>query len=81
MYVVQPGGNIDVSGTVDGGHQYTARGIDYATKRVLFENSWGNDFGCNLDGRGGLFYMTFGNVQRLISEGADMDCPYVTGGS
>jgi hypothetical protein len=81
MYVVKPGGNIEISGTVDGGHQYTARAIDYTTKRVLFDNSWGDDFGCNLEGRGGLFYMTFGSVQRLISEGADMDCPYVTGGS
>lgn len=78
MYTVQPGGNLDVAGTVDGGHQVTARAIDYATKRVLFETSWGNAFGCNDNGRGGYYWLTFGSVQRLISEGADMDCPYLT---
>jgi hypothetical protein len=77
MYAVKPGGNIEISGTVDGGHQYTARAIDYRTKRVMFDNSWGNDFGCELNGRGGLFYLTFGSVQRLINEGADIDCPIV----
>jgi hypothetical protein len=71
-------GQIDVSGTIEGGHETAIKGIDYATKRVLFLNSWGDGWGARRLGQGGYFWLTFGSVQRLLNEGAEFECPIVS---
>ena len=71
-------GQIALTGAAEGGHEYTIKGIDFATKRVLGLNSWGNDWGAKLKGgQGGFFWLKFGDVQRLMNEGAEIECPQV----
>jgi len=73
-------GQVDVSGAVEGGHEYVWRGVQYSTKRGLFTNSWDDDYGTkDSQGRGGYFWMTFGNIQKLLNEGADMQCGQAIG--
>ena len=70
-------GQISISGVNEGGHQTTVKGIQYATKRILFLNSWGPKWGAKRKGMGGWFWLTFGSVKRLMDEGADFKCAIV----
>ena len=81
MFYPNSCGQLDIWGNVEGGHETTIRGIRYDTKQVLLETSWGNKFGVSVNGRGGLFWLTFGSVERLLNEGADIECPYISGGT
>lgn len=71
-------GQLDVSGVVEGYHEWKVNGIDFKTKRILGLNSWG-PWGARLrsSGERGYFWLTFGNFQRLLNEGADIHCAYV----
>lgn len=79
MFTPDRCGQLELSGVVEGGHETGAVAIDYSTKRVLFRNSWSNDWGAKIrsTGFGGYFWLKFGDVQRLINEGADFVCPTV----
>lgn len=70
-------GQISIGGVVEGGHETVLRAVQYSTKRFLFQNSWGNDWGAKRKGQGGYFWLTFGSVQRLLNEGADFEFPQV----
>jgi hypothetical protein len=75
-------GQLAITGAAEGGHEYTIKGIDFGTKRIVGLNSWGNDWGAKLRGtQGGFFWLKFGDVQRLMNEGAEIDCPQVAAGN
>lgn len=48
---------------VIGGHAYLARGANVHTELILFENSWGEEWGSR-----GTFYLRFSDVERLLKE-------------
>jgi hypothetical protein len=50
-----------ISGNLEGGHAYLARGADQ--KYVYFVNSWGSSWSLN-----GTFYLSHSNVNRLLKE-------------
>lgn len=52
---------------VEGGHAYLWRGVDTKRALILCSNSWGDDWG-----RSGEFYVSFRDMERLISE--DGEC-------
>ena len=64
-------GTVSISGEVQGGHAYLARGIDYEHKRVLCRNHWGTDWG-PLKGE---FWLSFATLQRLLDEQGDVLVP------
>lgn len=77
MFTPDRCGQLSLSGVVEGGHETKVTGIHYPTKRILFLNSWGTDWGAKLpSGQGGFFWLTFGTVQRLMNEGAEFECPH-----
>ena len=63
-------GFVEISGDVQGGHAYLARGIDYENQRVLCRNHWGTDWGLE-----GEFYLSFATLQRLLKEQGDVLVP------
>jgi hypothetical protein len=72
----QPGDNslvtISPDSAVAGGHEYLC--VQNITEQQLlgFWNSWGQDWG-----KGGMFYMTYATVERLLAEQGDVTFPYV----
>ena len=58
------------TGSVAGGHEYLALGIDYSTKALTFLNSWGDKWGDH-----GRFHMTFGDFTALLAEQGDATAP------
>lgn len=71
-------GQLSLTGVNEGGHETTAKGVQFSTKRILFQNSWGNEWGAALpSGQAGFFWLKFGDVQRLMNEGAEFECPTV----
>lgn len=74
-------GQLSLSGLNEGGHETTVKGVQFSTKRILFQNSWGNEWGAALpSGQAGFFWLKFGDVQRLMNEGAEFECPTVSVG-
>lgn len=63
MFDPAPGGEVRPIGAVQGGHSYAAIGLDVASRRVWFLNSWGSSWGVN-----GTFWMSFLNVGRLFEQ-------------
>jgi len=76
MFTPDRCGNLSINGKIAGGHQTAAKGADPVSKRILFFNSWGRKWGAQRRGQGGWFWLSFANVQRLIEEGADFQCPW-----
>jgi hypothetical protein len=63
MFTPDASGLVTISGAVAGGHAYLLNGINMTTRRVRFKNSWGADWG-----KGGLGYMGFDTLERLLNE-------------
>jgi hypothetical protein len=63
-------GIVSATGSVRGGHEYEALGVDVVQKLVWFENSWSRAFG--LIGR---FAMSFSDVDRLLRQKGDVVQP------
>ena len=63
-------GTVEVSGSLDGGHAYLARGVDFKNSRVLCRNHWGTDWGLK-----GEFWLSFATLQRLLGEKGDVLVP------
>lgn len=70
-------GQLELSGVVEGAHEWKVDGIDYERKLVRGLNSWGDEFGARVGSQGGFFVLKFGDIQRLLNEGGDFHCPYV----
>lgn len=65
-------GHVSVTGSVEGGHEYLALGIDYAHKTLTFLNSWGASWGV-----GGRFTMSFAGFTKLLNAQGDATVPVV----
>jgi hypothetical protein len=65
-------GNVQVRGDSVGGHEYLATAILWETKRISFENSWGEGWG-----RRGRFYINFYDFADLLADGGDAVAPVV----
>lgn len=63
-------GVIAVTGSVEGGHEILANGIDYRTHQVRLRNSWGPEWG-----RGGDCFVSFDDMERLLREDGDVVVP------
>lgn len=70
-------GQLELSGVIEGAHEWKIDGIDYERKLVRGLNSWGGEFGARVGKQGGFFVLKFGDVQRLLAEGGDFHCPFV----
>lgn len=68
-----PGGVLEVSGKVVGGHCILARGVSLKRQAVLLRNSWGADWGI-----GGDAWISFANLDRLLRERGEACIPVRT---
>ena len=66
MFTPGPGGVLDVSGAVAGGHEYALIGLDVEHELVTVLNSWGPTWGIN-----GRAYIGWTDLGRLLSQGGD----------
>jgi len=60
-------GQVSISGSVRGGHEFLLYGIDAAGRRVLARNSWGESYGAV-----GCFSFSFDDFGRLLAEHGDV---------
>ena len=70
MFDADKSGYVEISGDIQGGHAYLARGIDYENQRVLCRNHWGAQWG-----KAGEFFLRFSTLQRLLKEQGDVLVP------
>jgi len=63
MFEPDSRGRIKVLGYNEGGHAWLIDGVNRKQRMVRAKNSWGKDFGVN-----GRFWLTFDDLQRLITE-------------
>jgi len=59
-------GQVTISGSVRGGHEFLLYGIDGPGRRVLARNSWGESYGAK-----GCFSFSFDDLGRLLAEHGD----------
>ena len=70
MFTPDSAGFVWPRGSVAGGHEYLALGINYEAKTLTFLNSWSDKWG-----RGGRFFMTFDAFSRLLADQGDATVP------
>jgi hypothetical protein len=63
-------GRFEISGKVEGGHEYALIGIDAESQEVLAVNSWGEHWGAS-----GYFRLRWDQLERLLSEDGDCTVP------
>jgi hypothetical protein len=59
-------GNVSISGSVRGGHEFEIVAVDVDAKRFRAPNSWGDRWG-----DGGYFQFSYADYERLLSEDGD----------
>lgn len=67
-------GELSISGGVAGGHEPEIIGWDKELRRVWIRNSWG-DWGVSRGEETGYAYFSAGTLQKLLNQGAEIDCP------
>jgi hypothetical protein len=70
MFTPDARGLIKVSGPVDGGHEWCARGVDLKREEIVARNSWGREWGYFGD-----FRLSFADLGRLLEDGGDAAHP------
>lgn len=63
MFDVDEKGLIGVNGRLSGGHAYVLNGVNRKRELVRLKNSWGKDWG-----NGGMAWLSFEDLGRLLSE-------------
>lgn len=71
MFKPNKKGFVRPTGSVAGGHEYLALGVDYAAKAITFLNSWSSGWGP----LGGRFLMTFTDFDKLLQSQGDVTAP------
>lgn len=67
------------SDTVQGGHEYLCRGVNFQTNTLHFRNSWGTSWGGGPGIGLGEFQMTFADFSTLLDNSGDVVVPHGTG--
>lgn len=70
MFKPNKKGFVKPTGSVAGGHEYLALGVDYATQTITFLNSWSSSWG-----QQGRFFMTFASFGDLLGSQGDATAP------
>jgi C1A family cysteine protease len=63
-------GLVTMGGELIGGHAVCCLGYDDTKEWLIFQNSWGTDFGMH-----GRFKLSYAIAERLMSEGAEVCAP------
>lgn len=71
MFKPNKAGFVKPTGSIAGGHEYLALGIDYATQTLTFLNSWSDTWGP----LGGRFLMSFADFGKLLANQGDVTAP------
>lgn len=74
MYDPDRSGLVVPKGDLAGGHAYMARGVNYSTERIRCRNHWRKDWGVK-----GEFYVTFADMEWLLSQQGDAVVPIPVG--
>lgn len=72
MFKPNKKGFVKPTGSVAGGHEYLALGVDYAAQVITFLNSWSSGWG-----QQGRFFMSFTDVGKLLASQGDVTAPVV----
>jgi hypothetical protein len=67
-------GEMSITGAVAGGHEIQIIGWDSERKVFWIRNSWG-DWGLSRGRETGFAYFSAGTLQKLLTKGAEIDCP------
>lgn len=70
MYDTDVQGFVHATGSVEGGHEVLARGVNFTKQFVLFRNHWGPAWGLK-----GEFLMSFSTIELLLHEQGDVMVP------
>jgi hypothetical protein len=66
-------GFVKPTGSVAGGHEYLALGVDYTSQTITFLNSWSSSWG-----QQGRFFMTFADFGKLLGSQGDVTAPVMS---
>lgn len=67
MFDPEPDGRVHALGSVVGGHEYEAFGVDVGQRRVWCWNSWGGGWGVG----GGRFWLAWDDLRDLLAQDGD----------
>jgi hypothetical protein len=71
MFKPNKKGFVKPTGSIAGGHEFLALGVDYSTKVITFLNSWSSGWGP----LGGRFLMSFTDFGKLLGSQGDVTAP------
>lgn len=72
MFYPTSDGFVRPTGSLAGGHEYLALGVDYETQTLTFLNSWGAGWA-----QQGRFKMTFADFTTLLGSDGDVTAPNI----
>jgi hypothetical protein len=75
MFTPTASGELQMTGTVEGGHEIEIIGWDSVRKVVWIRNSWGPGWGLCRGPETGYAYFSAGTLQKLLNSGGEMDAP------
>lgn len=74
MFAPECDGRLKVSGKIEGGHEWKLTGIDVDSGEFVGLNSWGDSFGGQYRGHGGMFRVSYSDFAHLMSLGVEIEC-------
>ena len=75
MFTPTASGELQMTGTIEGGHEIQTIGWDADRKVFWIRNSWGPLWGLCRGPETGYAYFAAGTVQKLLNAGGEIDCP------
>ena len=64
-------GRVKLTGSIRGGHEIALIAVDMENRMVVFQNSWGAEYGVKYRNRDGCFMMSLDDLELLFASGAD----------
>ena len=75
MFTPTASGELQMTGTIEGGHELEVIGWDAERKAFWIRNSWGPGWGVCRGAETGYAYFSAGTLQKLLNAGGEIDCP------